>query len=94
MRTRRCHIGLAVVALFAAALALAHGGGLDANGGHTDRRTGEYHQHRGAGAATKSPAGDESGATQPEHGIGADCSERNDPPALRDIPHQGDCIRT
>ena len=33
-------VGLAVVALFAAAL--AHGGGLDSEGGHTDRRTGEY----------------------------------------------------
>lgn len=26
--------------------ALAHGGGLDDNGGHHDRRTGEYHCHR------------------------------------------------
>ena len=33
-------VGLVVVALFAAAL--AHGGGLDSEGGHTDRRTGEY----------------------------------------------------
>ena len=68
------HIGLAVVALFAAALALAHGGGLDANGGHTDRRTGEYHQHRGADAATKSPAGD-------------DCAERPDYSPKLDVRH-------
>lgn len=27
-------------------IALAHGGGLDANGGHTNRKTGEYHCHR------------------------------------------------
>ena len=52
-------VGLAVVALFAAALALAHGGGLDSEGGHTDRRTGEYHQHRGADVAKESPARDD-----------------------------------
>jgi hypothetical protein len=28
------------------ATALAHGGGLDANGCHTNRKTGEYHCHR------------------------------------------------
>lgn len=35
-------LGLAVVTTGA----LAHGGGLDANGCHTDRRTGVYHCHR------------------------------------------------
>lgn len=29
-----------------ASTAFAHGGGLDANGGHTNRKTGEYHCHR------------------------------------------------
>ena len=38
MRKRRHHVGLAVVALVAAALVLAHGDGLDSEGGHTDRR--------------------------------------------------------
>jgi len=32
--------------LFAALWALAHSGGLDSNGGHTDRTTGIYHFHR------------------------------------------------
>ena len=45
MRTRGRHIGLAGVAPFAAGMLLAHGG-LDSCGGHTDRRTGEYHKHR------------------------------------------------
>ena len=67
-------VGLAVAALFAAALALAHGGGLDANGGHTDRRTGEYHQHRGPGANAK--ADDASG-----------CSERPDYNPKLDVRH-------
>ncbi len=40
---------------------LAHGGGLDANGGHFNRRTGEYHYHRSPSAgqsrsARRSPA--------------------------------------
>jgi hypothetical protein len=36
--------------LFAALAAVAHPGGLDANGGHTDRKTGIYHYHRGTNA--------------------------------------------
>ncbi|WP_439687993.1 YHYH domain-containing protein [Cupriavidus oxalaticus] len=30
----------------------AHGGGLDADGCHTNRKTGEYHCHRGGGRAS------------------------------------------
>jgi hypothetical protein len=37
-------------------LALAHGGGLDRNGCHTNRRTGDYHCHRGPGAAAAARA--------------------------------------
>ena len=66
-------VGLAVVALFAAGLALAHGGGLDANGGHTDRRTGEYHLHRGPDADATADAGD--------------CSERPDYNPKLDVRH-------
>lgn len=29
----------------------AHGGGLDANGCHNNRKTGDYHCHRGGGSA-------------------------------------------
>lgn len=36
--------------LFAALGAIAHPGGLDANGGHIDRKTGIYHYHRGTNA--------------------------------------------
>ncbi|WP_156545888.1 YHYH domain-containing protein [Cupriavidus sp. D384] len=32
--------------------AFAHGGGLDADGCHTNRKTGEYHCHRGGGRAS------------------------------------------
>ncbi|WP_407065406.1 YHYH domain-containing protein [Cupriavidus numazuensis] len=33
----------------------AHGGGLDANGCHTNRKTGDYHCHRGSGSANLVP---------------------------------------
>lgn len=34
--------------------ALAHGGGLNAQGCHNNRKTGDYHCHRGASAASTS----------------------------------------
>jgi hypothetical protein len=37
--------GLAALAI--AAVAIAHGGGLDQSGGHHDRKNGGYHFHRG-----------------------------------------------
>ena len=47
---------------FLAGLAHAHGGGLDARGGHTDRSTGKYHCHRagceeGGGSPLESASG-------------------------------------
>lgn len=36
--------------------AMSHGGGLDANGCHTNRRTGDYHCHRGPPVRTAPPA--------------------------------------
>jgi hypothetical protein len=44
---------LAGAALFAPAPASAHGGGLNAQGCHNERRTGGYHCHR----ASSSPRG-------------------------------------
>jgi hypothetical protein len=40
------HVVLLMILLFLPGLVLAHGGGLDANGCHTNRKTGEYHCHR------------------------------------------------
>ncbi|MGO4221005.1 YHYH domain-containing protein [Lysobacter sp. TAF61] len=37
--------------------ALAHGGGLDKNGRHTDRKNGDYHCHRGPAAQAPSDGG-------------------------------------
>jgi hypothetical protein len=39
-----------VLALALPSLALAHGGGLNAEGCHNDRKAGEYHCHRGGSA--------------------------------------------
>lgn len=67
-----------LAALLTPTLAAAHGGGLDANGCHTDRKTGIYHCHRAGSAAppreTRQPqslgllgaqAPQSSGATRP-----------------------------
>lgn len=37
---------LCLAALFTSAAATAHGGGLNADGCHTNRKTGDYHCHR------------------------------------------------
>ena len=57
-------IVLALAATFAQGPALAHSGGLDSEGGHTDSRTGEYHKHQGPDANATASAGE--------------CSERPD----------------
>src|SRR5437762_10829748 len=45
-KMKRLGIALAVI-VFAPALALAHGGGLDKNGCHHDKKAGDYHCHKG-----------------------------------------------
>jgi len=49
-------------ALLCPVLAWAHGGGLNAEGCHTNRKTGDYHCHRGNSAAAAPPA-----AAVPQH---------------------------
>jgi len=44
-----------IFALFATLGVIAHPGGVDANGGHIDRKTGVYHYHRGTNAPTANP---------------------------------------
>ena len=43
-----------LLALALPTLAIAHGGGLDRNGCHTNRKTGEYHCHGGSPAPPRS----------------------------------------
>ena len=47
----KTYLGIALVLVVATpvGIVLAHPGGLDANGCHTNHRTGEYHCHRGGG---------------------------------------------
>ena len=41
-------MGFVVLALVCASPSLGHGGGLDANGGHYNNKTGKYHCHQKA----------------------------------------------
>ncbi len=54
MRTAFAIAGL--LALMSAAPAAAHPGGLNAEGCHTNRKTGDYHCHRGSSAPKPTPA--------------------------------------
>ncbi len=69
MMKRLCSLLLCAAMLAAPLSALAHSGRTDANGGHYNRKTGEYHYHNGGtnqqssssssgakGAATEAPA--------------------------------------
>ena len=47
---------LSLFVLFAALGVMAHPGGLDAKGGHTDSKTGVYHYHRGTNTPSGNPA--------------------------------------
>lgn len=55
-------MGGALIAVIAAAPALAHGGGLNAQGCHTNHKTGDYHCHRGGGGGASSGGSRSSGA--------------------------------
>lgn len=49
-------LALAVVPLGSPVVAYAHPGGLNASGCHNNRKTGDYHCHRGGGAQRASTA--------------------------------------
>lgn len=49
-------MALAAIALCIAMNVSAHGGGLNPEGCHNDRKRGGYHCHRGGGASTRSDA--------------------------------------
>ncbi len=57
MRTRLSTLVLLGALIAAPGLALAHSGGLDSKGCHTNRKTGDYHCHR-----AQAPAGESKGA--------------------------------
>lgn len=65
----------AVSALMLAAPAMAHGGGLNADGCHTNRKTGDYHCHRSASPPPPPPP-----PSRPAYSSGftADSPERQD----------------
>lgn len=61
----------ALALLSACGLAAAHSGGTDAQGCHTNRKTGDYHCHGGKKTAAVVPA--ETPATAPAKGGGPIC---------------------
>ena len=79
---------LFLFALFAVFGAIAHPGGLDANGGHTDRKTGVYHYHRG----TNAPSGNTLGKSpSPQLAPAPEAAPLQDPeagsaPGLNNLP--------
>jgi hypothetical protein len=50
-------LGIAAVLVAASTSAMAHGGGLDANGCHNNRKTGDYHCHRAPAVASNTTTG-------------------------------------
>lgn len=57
-------------------VALAHGGGLDADGCHTNRKTGEHHCHRGSNLGQPPGAGSQAArapAVTPQPAFGPTC---------------------
>lgn len=67
-------IAACLACIVAPSAAYAHGGGLDANGCHTNRKTGEYHCHRGGVASNRSSALGRT--TLPERSISSLASSR------------------
>jgi hypothetical protein len=92
-----------LIVLGTPAVALAHGGGLDANGCHTNRKTGDYHCHRKPAAA---PAPVRSAAVTPKasnanvyyancaaaRAAGAAPVRAGDPGSARHLDRDGDGI--
>lgn len=66
MKTKTCIWLLACVA----GPAFSHGGGLDADGCHTNRKTGDYHCHRAKSASSVKSQSAVQGATPPPAGVG------------------------
>ena len=50
MRLRDLALAGACIAISLPSVSFAHGGGLNAQGCHNDRRNGDYHCHRGSGS--------------------------------------------
>lgn len=76
---------LSLLAIFSIALPVSgHGGGLDANGCHFKRSTGEYHCHRGGGQPAPSAVNfDKQGATSPNYLVSSESGHLNSRLALK-----------
>ena len=79
---------LAVVVLGTSTFASAHPGGLDANGGHYNRKTGEYHYHRKV-AAPAAPVNAPAPEPPPKKSHPEKSSPQKTSPVLRDFVGEG-----
>lgn len=82
---------------FLPSIALAHGGGLNADGCHTNKKTGEYHCHRGGSGGSNSGGGGSSiyiapAASPPPKKQRSKVPEASGPVALISVG-DGDTIR-
>ncbi|QEO24847.1 excalibur calcium-binding domain-containing protein [Xanthomonas translucens pv. undulosa] len=69
-----------LITLLAPTLAFAHPGGLNAEGCHNNRKTGEYHCHRGGASGSRSSTGPPQSFSAPARASGntrpfANCTE-------------------
>jgi hypothetical protein len=93
-------IAYSVVASLPAGSAIAHGGGLNAQGCHNNRKTGDYHCHRGS--APKASQSQSYGALSSSSGAFRNCTaaraagaapvRRGDPGYGRHLDRDGDGI--
>lgn len=74
--------------LTSTSVAFAHGGGLDANGCHTNKKAGEYHCHRAPSIAT-SPGQSSSNGQTPAKSNKQSLSSGNLPPGCHVGPRGG-----
>lgn len=64
-----------VVTSLLPSMAIAHSGGLNAQGCHNNRKTGDYHCHGGGSASSSQPARRQSIMSAPALSAFANCSE-------------------
>ncbi|WP_374962215.1 HNH endonuclease [Spongiibacter tropicus] len=85
-------ISVLLITLLATSTGSAHPGGVDANGGHTNRSTGQYHCHRDSCRAAQSQVEEATKEAEREGRAFSQIYRREDWPHWSDL--DGDCMNT